>query len=437
MRTLFDDVRSEQNIFSAWRHVKRSALTSDNRDIRGMASEFEHAHQRHLRRIITQLREDRFSFDAVEGVLKDKKKREALNKDPRPIAIATLKNRVVQRAILQALQPRIARDPRDVNTRYETTRDSRLGKINDVNRSEFGVGGLIYPYGGVQPAIKKITEAIDAGAGYFYQSDIKSFFTAIRTAPIVDFVRRETGDDALADLFERALDVHLANEDELKGYAKLFPKGGIGVAQGSSLSAFAGNVLLYDLDHELNAMNVTAVRYIDDILVVAGQEADLDAAVAHAKARLVGLGFDLYAPAAGSDKAAKGLCRDAMNFLGCTIQPNRCVPSGASLDKIKHDVSSALSSSRAAIASSLKSGKPLDPEKSQSAVLQALSKKVYGWQKSFSFCNQAQPFRQLDAYVAEQVRGYMGFIFRNLGKVDLPSQMMILGMPSTEGLHKD
>ncbi len=216
MASLIQDVRSEQNVFSAWRHVKKSALASQNGDIRGAASEFEHSHQRHIRRIITQLREGRFHFDPVTGVLKDAKKRIAIGKDPRPIAIATLKNRVVQRAILQVLQPRIAVDPKDANTRYEVQRDDRLGKINDVNRSKFGVGGLMYPYGGVEPAISIIRGSIDAGSKYFYQSDIKAFFTKIPTKKVVDFVRSQTKDDALSDLFEHALAVHLSNEEELQ-----------------------------------------------------------------------------------------------------------------------------------------------------------------------------------------------------------------------------
>lgn len=175
-KTLFEEVRSEQNIFSAWRHVKRSALTSGNADIRGKASEFEHAHQRHLRRIISQLRIGTLSFDPVEGILKDRRKRLAAGKDPRPIAISTIQNRVVQRAILQVLQPRQARDLRDPGTRYEAIRDDRLGRINDVNRSKYGVGGLIYPHGGVRPAIETIMAAIDGGAKFFFQSDIKFFF---------------------------------------------------------------------------------------------------------------------------------------------------------------------------------------------------------------------------------------------------------------------
>ena len=88
----------------------------------------------------------------------------------------------------------------------------------------------------------------------------------------METVSAETNDEDLIALFRTALDVHLANKDELVGYAQLFPSGGIGVAQGSSLSAFASNVLLYDLDHELNELGVTAVRYIDDIFIVSKTE---------------------------------------------------------------------------------------------------------------------------------------------------------------------
>ncbi len=434
MPTLIQDVRSEQNIFAAWRHVKRSALSSQNDEIRGAASEFEHAHQRHLRRIIAQLRENRFVFDPVKGVLKDARKRKAAGKDPRPIAIATLKNRVVQRAVLQVLQPRTAVDLREQDTRYETAPDVRLGKINDVNRSRFGVGGLLYPYGGVAPAIKLIRSAIDAGAKFYYQSDIESFFTKIPTEKVVDFVRAETKDDALADLFEKALAVRLANEEELKGYAALFPQGGIGVAQGASLSAFAGNVLLYEMDHQLNAMNVTAVRYIDDILIVATDDALLDAAIEHAEDTLTAFGFGLYKPVKGSDKAARGQCSNAINFLGCTIQPRRCVPSAASITRLKEGVTKSLSDSKSAIKQALRTEKPPLQTLTRTGTLNAIGKKIYGWQKAFSFCTEANPFEQIDDFVAKQILDYDGAIGRMLLGRDQTTRMMAIGIPSTHAM---
>ncbi|SOB95229.1 reverse transcriptase domain-containing protein [Rhodobacter maris] len=430
-KTLFDEVRSEQNIFSAWRHVKRSALTSGNEDIRGKASEFEHAHQRHLRRIIGQLRTGKLSFDPVEGVLKDKRKRLAAGKDPRPIAISTIQSRVVQRAILQVLQPRQARDLRDPDTRYESIRDNRLGRINDVNRSKYGVGGLIYPHGGVRPAIETIMAAIDGGAKFYFQSDIRAFFTKIPTDKVVDFVRRETGDEAFVELFAKALEVQLANEDELVGYTNLFPKGGIGVAQGSSLSAFAGNVLLYDMDQKLNTMGVTAVRYIDDILMVGADLASVDAAKAYAEKTLTDFGFGLYSPSDGPEKAAQGECRNSINFLGCTLQPKRCVPSAKSIDNMKDGVRETLAASKTAIKAAITKGSSLSSKHSHSATLDSLGRRIYGWQKSFAFCNQRQPFEHLDDYVAKQVADYHGVIVRQLGKADHRVKAMILGVPST------
>ena len=433
-KTLFEEVRSEQNIFSAWRHVKRSALTSGNADIRGKASEFEHAHQRHLKRIISHLRTDKLSFDPVEGVLKDKRQRLAVGKDPRPIAISTIQNRVVQRAILQVLQPRHARDLRDPVTRYETVRDDRLGRINEVNCSKYGVGGLIYPHGGVRPAIETIMSAIDNGARFYFQSDIRAFFTKIPTDRVVDFVRCETADEAFAKLFAKALEVHLGNEDELIGYTHLFPKGGIGVAQGSSLSAFAGNVLLYEMDQKLNCMGVTAVRYIDDILMVGEDLASINAAKEYAEKTLTDFGFGLYTPADGPDKAAQGECSKAINFLGCTLQPGRCVPSAKSVDNMKEGVRETLAASKSAIKETLNKGTTLNTRHSLSATLDSLGRRIYGWQKSFAFCNRRQPFEDLDKFVSGQVAGYHGFVVRHLVKADARSKAMILGVPSTASM---
>ncbi len=129
--TLFEVLRSSENLFAAWRHVKRSALNSRNPNIQGKASEFEHQHQRYLKRIQAELRGGNFVFDEVEGVLKDKKKREAQGKDPRPIAIGTIKNRVAQRAILQILQPRVTKNTRDFHSKFMPIRDASGSRLTE------------------------------------------------------------------------------------------------------------------------------------------------------------------------------------------------------------------------------------------------------------------------------------------------------------------
>ncbi len=436
MKSLYFDIRREQNLFSAWRHVKRSAQNSKNKTISGNASEFEHQHQKYLRKIAAQLRENRFKFSEAEGVLKDKKSRQRAGKSPRPIAIATITDRVVQRAILQILQPRSIIDPKQRSAKFHPRDDYRIGKLNLIDRSPFGVGGLMRPYGGIEPAITLIMEAISDGALYFYKSDIKGFYDHIPTQKVVDIVLEETNDEFLADLFSEGLKVNLANKDILKEHADLFPSDGIGVAQGSSLSTFAGNTLLYDFDHHLNSMGVTAVRYIDDLLIVSKSEKELESAIKYCADYLGSLNLSLYKAAPGSEKADKGKCRNGFNFLGCTIQINRCVPSNIAIKKTQEAIRKDISDSKMAIKNYINSGKSFDPKLSRSSVLHMIGKRVFGWEKAYSFCTDAQAFKQMDTVLQDIIIAYDRFVHRTTNGCPPDKLLTILGVPSTEALYK-
>jgi hypothetical protein len=430
--SLYDKVRTSSNMFAAWRHVKKSALRSSNKKIRGHASEFEHHHQTHIKTLQTQLRKNRFKFDDVEGVLKDKKIRESQGKNPRPIAIGTIRNRVVQRAILQVLQPRKVIDPENPNSKFKPLQDDRLGLLNAVNTSKYGIGGLMAPYGGVKPGIELIMSAMASGATHYFQSDIKAFFTDIPVNDVVNIISAQTKDEELSNLFASALEVNLANKEELLGYADIFPASGIGVAQGSSLSAFAGNVLLYELDQELNRMDVTAVRYIDDIFILGPTYTAVEAAKHYAKAELARFKFSLYAPTANSTKAAEGECKNGFTFLGCSIQPNKCVPSVGSKEKVLSDVRETISKSKRSIIGLTQGNSNFDPQHSQSATIDRLGRKLYGWQKSFSFCTAGQVFAEVDSKVQEQIFDYTHSVHRIIQKSNPETQMRALGIPSLE-----
>jgi RNA-directed DNA polymerase len=436
MKTLLQELRSEQNVFAAWRHVKSSAIASRNDEIRGAASLFEHCHQRYLRKIVQELRAGTFQFDAATGVLKDKKARMALGKAPRPIVVTEIETRIVQRALLQVLQPRDLIDPRNRNSPLVIKRDSRLGGLNDVNVSKYGVGGLIAPHGGVEAAIRLVREQIDQGARYYFRSDIEAFFTRISKQVVVDKIFNETKDGEFAEFFSRALEVKLKNIEEIGPYEYLFPTGKEGVAQGSPLSAFAGNVLLYPLDCALNALNVTAVRYIDDILVVSADLNSLKQAVRFAKDSLNSFGMNLYEPKAGSSKAAQGLCENGIDFLGCFIQPRRCVPSSESVARFKDRIRTDLSESKGRIKDSLAANKSLDTRLSTTATLDRIFKFVYGWQKSFSFCTDASSFEHLDRYVRGQVLDYERSVRRIVNPASDERQTMVMGLPSMHNMHQ-
>ena len=55
------------------------------------------------------------------------------------------------------------------------------------------------------------------------------------------------------------------------------------------------------------------------------------------------------------------------------------------LAKLNKDVAAALSDSKTAIKETIHQGRSLDPKQSHSSVLQAVGRKIFGWQRSFSF----------------------------------------------------
>ena len=132
--------------------------------------------------------------------------------------------------------------------------------------------------------------------------------------------------------------------------------------------------------------------------MVAHDEETLETAIKYAERTLTELGFGLYSPESASDKAARGECKNGINFLGCMIQPNRCVPSKKSISNLKKNVADILSKSKSDIKNYLTTGKIFSSRYSHSSTIDTIGKHIYGWQKSFAFCNKRGDFERIDKY---------------------------------------
>ncbi|MEL7200759.1 MAG: reverse transcriptase domain-containing protein [Pseudomonadota bacterium] len=410
-------------------------MNSRDEQIRGQAAEFESCHERELKRIQGQLLHKKFEFDSSKAVLKDKKKRIAQGKNPRPIVIGTIKNRVVQRAILQVLQPTRVLDNKNPNSRVELLNDPRLFNINNVNRSKYGVGGLISPYGGVEPALSFALTAMDNGAKFVCRSDIKGFFDQIPVATVCSNLEEQIADPDFVELFKSALSVSIDNIDEVRDFLHIFPSDGRGVAQGSSLSSFAGNLLLYALDHEMNDSCVDFVRYVDDVLILGKTESDVNRAWNRLNEKLSAFGFSLYLPQKGSEKAFQGKCENSFDFLGCTLQPNRCVPSSKAVKSLISSVNAELSKSKNSIGRITSHNDASDAASLPARTLDTVGKRIYGWQKSFSFSTDKQAFRHIDREVEKSVLDYWSFVIRASSKFQPEQKRQLLGVPTISSME--
>ena len=370
-------VRRIDNLYRAWAAVRSNVNASGHDRFKAEVKKISENPIPHLRRIHASLHSRRFIFAEQHGVLKTKS-----TGKKRPIVVAPINNRIVQRAILNVLQ---SEDSRIV---------PHLGDIPRALRTSTSVGGI--PKRGVAYGIEIINEAIKSGAIYYLRSDIRDFFTKVPKASITEFVREQTKDEEFTILFEQAIATELDNTDEVKDYLYLFPLEDIGVPQGSSLSAFAGNVVLQNFDAQLNGRNITTVRYIDDFVILGPSEQAVKKAFSSATFVLDGLGMTAYSPKEDADKSRCGRIAEGFEFLGCSVRTNGVAPSKKARMNLLDDIRYTLNAGIHAVETYASTGETRRAGEAFGQTICRVDRKIRGWGDAFSFSADRLPFDQMD-----------------------------------------
>lgn len=372
-------VRTTATLESAWRHVRASGLKSANEDIQKETRRFDQSAIASLRRMQTSLRRQRFTFEPQKGVAKKRP-----GKAPRPIVIAPIPNRIVQRAILMIAE--------------------EISAVQSVLKIGTSFGGITGP----DAAIAAVVERVRAGSTWYIRSDIPNFFTGIPKPMITAFILASSGDKEFTDLFAAAMAVELANADALsrEDLYSIFPTGPIGVAQGSALSPLIGNILLSEFDREMNGQGVTCIRYIDDFLILGSSKKQVEAAFRSARRRLAEFGLDAYDPTVRPDKAELGECAKGLDFLGCRIRGESIQPGKKAQSALLKKVAQAYQDGRQAVRAAVAGKMPgmVTPRMSQSH--SRVDRVVKGWGESFAFCNDRRPFYELDKTISAEARHF-------------------------------
>jgi hypothetical protein len=415
----YDAMKREANLFDAWLHVRKSAWSSLSDDIKKEINEFEKAISKNIKSINHRLARDKYIFPKSHGVLKEKIERKRLGKSPRPIVISKIEGKIVERAILNVLQPK----PKD--SLY-----SKAGALIGVIESPFSSGGLSGQFGGVDITISRILKAFDDGYLYYFRSDISKFFTLIPQNTVKNFILKNTSDQKISNIFHDALSIELDNYRDLKDHVSLFPHNNIGVPQGSSLSALAGNILLGQLDEDLNALGIRAYRYIDDIVLLAKSSKELKPARIFANKEFEKFDMRLYQPSEGGGKSAEGNVLDSeLEFLGCRIKKNQVSPNKKNKQSLLSKVDIQISEAKTYIIN-MSNGKNSDRKlnRAYSSTLKSLDNKIYGWSQSFSFTNNPMELRQLDIAISERLNKFTGWYIGHTKKLEDDRKRRAMGV---------
>ena len=169
------------------------------------------------------------------------------SKETRPLGIPTVRDRVVQTALVHVLEPI-----------FDHT----------FHPQSFGFRhGL-----GCHDALRCVEKWLDEGYVYVVDADLKGYFDTIPKDRLLALVKQKVSDSAVIALVKKYLDQAIMSE-----LATWIPEKG--VPQGAVLSPMLSNVYLNPLDHLMSDQGYRMVRYADDFVVLCKSQEEAEAAL--------------------------------------------------------------------------------------------------------------------------------------------------------------
>jgi len=427
---LLKSVYRIRNLEAAWRAIQENGRTSKSETIKAELEEFADNASHNLRSIQARLKRRSFKFGQARGIVIPKADLSGKRTGKfRPIVLASVEARVVQRAILNvlidlpSLQP-FVRNPHSFGGIRKTISASSQQSLQN-SRDEC--------LSAVPAAIKALLDEIGKGSDFFVSADIQSFFTRIPKNEVTAIIREAVKVDDFVELFSKAIHVELENMSSLRERAKLFPIEEIGVAQGNSLSPLLGNIILARFDAEMNEGDCRCIRYIDDFIILAPSARAANARLRNATRLLGNLGMRL-----SPEKTLNGArnIAEGIEFLGISIAPGLIRPTTKAQTRFIQSIKNTLEESRKSFIG-LKHGQPMRQSQSLISTLKRVDGIINGWGKHYWFCNDGQLLRNLDQKVSSLIRDFLG-IYKNTRSV-LPSsnKNQLLGISELAALDRE
>jgi retron-type reverse transcriptase len=399
------EVRRQKTISGAWQAIQRNARSSNSQETKNEIASFAAKERTNLKRISQELQKGTFTFPPARGLRIPKDKKDKANF--RPLVVAKVESRIVQRAIHDVLVS-VPAIQQFIKTPHS------FGGVKKAQKDEMTA---------VPAAIQAVLDAIESGATFIIRSDITSFFTRISKSAVTDIVSKAIDDDDFLALFSRAISVELANMAQLREHANAFPITDIGVAQGNSLSPLLGNIILHQFDAELNKnADVRCIRYIDDFIILAPNRQVAENTFAKAKHILGKLGMSV-----SDKKTQKAQVQQGFEFLGIDLSNGFIRPSRKSQRRILDSIKSSVQESRKAFRS-FHDTDVLDRSMSLLQTLTKVSGITQGWAKHYWFCNDATCLLRLDDKIGELIREYLAAYREEREKANNQSRWKLLGI---------
>src|SRR2546429_1182081 len=243
--SLIDKVYKPRNLRAAFAQVKanQGAAGVDHQTIEMFEADLE----TNLSKVSQQLADGSYRPQAV--------RRQWIAKpgssEKRPPGIPTVRDRVVETALRNVMEPIFERDFAEHSYGFRPRRGSK-------------------------DALRRVDHLLKAGYTWVVDADLQSYFDTIPKQKLLERVAEKVADTRVLELIEAMLQTEV-----MGGLAHCTPKGG--EPRGAVISPLLSNIYLDPLDHEVAGSGYEMVRYADDFVILCRSAAPTGTAVAQVR----------------------------------------------------------------------------------------------------------------------------------------------------------
>jgi RNA-directed DNA polymerase len=348
---LIDKVWSPKNLAGSLQKVvaKGGSAGIDNQSARAVE---EHQEQT-IQKLEQELRAGQYQPQAVKRVWIPKPG----SQEKRPLGVPTVRDRIVQGAVLQVIEP--------------------------IFEREFAAQSYGFrPGKGCKEALRRVDELLRSGNHWVVDADLKSYFDTIPHEGLMERVGEKIADGKVLNLIEGMLQAGVM--DSVAGWQTT----GQGSPQGAVISPLLSNIYLNGLDWKMTREGFEMVRYADDFVVLCRSQEEAQKALAQISQWIEENGLKLHPTKTRLVDASQ---RGGFDFLGYHFERGKKWPRKKSLDKLKDAVRSKTRRNNG---------------RSMKAICEDLNLTLKGW---FEYFKQSAPhvFESIDGYVRGRLRSIL------------------------------
>lgn len=332
-RSYFTRLSEDPRVLNkAWKEVRRNAR-SLSKGIDNVTLElYSEDSQRNLTNLRLRIKEGSFSFSNLKGtaILKP-------NGKYRPLKIATIEDRIVQKAIELLIRKKL----NDTYNLFNNPVSYAFIKTEDIDNFD---QSNPQTHKGVRGAIEKIQSYISSDYSWCLKADIIDYFGNVNIDNLLDqyVFPALTPDESLNSLIKSAFLQEVKVEESVR---KILSENGEdiekfllnnGLPQGSILSPLFSNVYLSSFDSQVSEEGLIVIRYVDDFIVLSKTKEEAELAYKSVVSKLSDLGLKIH-----DLNSAKTVIQetDDITFLGIRIKSGSFYPSVEAFKKIEDKLS--------------------------------------------------------------------------------------------------